>query len=400
MKRIRILTVAVFVGAAGFASEGRAKSQPAPERKAQSQIEVCFVLDTTGSMGGLIEGAKQKIWSIANEIASAKPTPKVKFGLVGYRDRGDEYVVRAYPLTDDLDSIYDKLQKFKADGGGDTPESVNQALNEAVTNMPWSSGRAVLKVIFLVGDCPPHMDYQDDVKYPEICKAAVAKDLIINTVQCGSQSDTTPIWKEIANLSEGSFTAIGQSGDMIAVTTPVDSKIAELQAKIAATRLGYGDAAEVRAEAERSRAMALSAPAASVAARASFKAKAAEGRRDGYAAGDKAALEELASDAIGGRADLLEAYEFKAVKIEDMEKGKLPAEMRDMDEKGRKDFLDRRLAERKEMEKQLVDLNRQREQFLKEDAEKRAKAGAKAGFDAEVGKIIREEAARKGIAYE
>jgi len=52
------------------------------------------VLDTTGSMGGLIEGAKQKIWSIANEMISAQPTPELKLGLIGYRDRGDEYVVK------------------------------------------------------------------------------------------------------------------------------------------------------------------------------------------------------------------------------------------------------------------------------------------------------------------
>ena len=50
-----------------------------PDKK--PRIEVCFVLDTTGSMGGLIEGAKQKIWSIANEMISAKPTPELKLGL-------------------------------------------------------------------------------------------------------------------------------------------------------------------------------------------------------------------------------------------------------------------------------------------------------------------------------
>ena len=64
---------------------------PAPARP---RIEVCFVLDTTGSMRRLIEGAKQKIWSIANEMISAKPTPELRLGLIAYRDRGDEYVTR------------------------------------------------------------------------------------------------------------------------------------------------------------------------------------------------------------------------------------------------------------------------------------------------------------------
>src|SRR6266480_3690831 len=65
-----------------------AKAASTPQSK--PRIEVCFVLDTTGSMGGLIEGAKQKIWSIANEMISAQPTPELKLGRIGYRDRGEE----------------------------------------------------------------------------------------------------------------------------------------------------------------------------------------------------------------------------------------------------------------------------------------------------------------------
>ena len=91
-------------------------------------------------MGGLIEGAKQKIWSIANEMISAKPTPELKLGLIGYRDQGDEYVVKSFQLTDDIDSIYGHLRDFKAEGGGDEPESVNEALAEAIEKMPVESG--------------------------------------------------------------------------------------------------------------------------------------------------------------------------------------------------------------------------------------------------------------------
>ena len=174
-----------------------------PKTKKKPRIEVCFVLDTTGSMGGLIEGAKQKIWSIANEMISTKPVPDIKLGLIGYRDRGDQYVTQVYDLTDDVYEIYGKLMKFQAQGGGDTPESVNQALHESVEQMSWSKSRKVLKIVFLVGDAPPHMDYQDDVKYPAVCEMAVKKDLIINTVQCGTMSSTTPIWKKIAKRHQG-----------------------------------------------------------------------------------------------------------------------------------------------------------------------------------------------------
>ena len=95
------------------------------------RIEVCFVLDTTGSMGGLIAGAKDKIWSMANEIISAKPTPEVRIGLIAYRDKTDAYTTKVYPLSNDIDDIYAKLMAFKAQGGGDTPESVNQEIGRA-----------------------------------------------------------------------------------------------------------------------------------------------------------------------------------------------------------------------------------------------------------------------------
>ena len=113
-----------------------AASKPETTSIIQSElpsIEVMFVLDTTGSMSGLIAAAKEKIWSIANTLASADPAPEIKMGLVGYRDRGDAYITTFTALFDDLDAVYTQLMRFQADGGGDTPESVNQALYEAVT---------------------------------------------------------------------------------------------------------------------------------------------------------------------------------------------------------------------------------------------------------------------------
>src|SRR3954462_12389942 len=135
-------------------------------------VEVVFCLDTTGSMGGLIEGAKQKIWSISNQIANGKPVPELKIGLVASRDRGDEYVTKVFDLTDDLDAVHGHLKTFVAAGGGDTPQSVNQALDEAVNKIKWSTDKKALRIIFLVGDAPPHMDYKE-VKYPLTCKKAV-----------------------------------------------------------------------------------------------------------------------------------------------------------------------------------------------------------------------------------
>src|SRR5213595_1223853 len=186
-----------LLAAGALAAVPLAAEEKKAEKAAKPQVEVVFCLDTTGSMGGLIDAAKQKIWSISNQIASGKPTPELKIGLVAFRDKGDAYITKVYDLSDDLDAVHANLKTFQAQGGGDTPEHVNQALFEAVHKIKWSTDKKTLRIIFLVGDAPPHMDYTDDVKYPVTCKAAVEKGIIINTVQCGNDPDCTKIWKDI-----------------------------------------------------------------------------------------------------------------------------------------------------------------------------------------------------------
>ena len=168
---------------------------PAPNER--SRIDVVFVLDTTGSMGGLIQAAKEKIWSIATTLASAQPAPEIRMGLVAYRDRRDTYVTRVVDLSGDLDSMYATLMDFQAEGGGDGPESVNQALHDAVHRMSWSQQSGTYKAVFLVGDAPPHMDYQDDVKFPVTLREAKANGIVVNTIQSGHDSSTTPAWPAV-----------------------------------------------------------------------------------------------------------------------------------------------------------------------------------------------------------
>ena len=125
---------------------------------AKPVVEVAFVLDTTGSMGPLIESAKRKIWSIATAIVDANPGAEIRMGLVAYRDVGDDYVTKTFNLTTDIQDLYANLLEFKARGGGDWPESVNEALHVGVTKLNWTQGSEICRIIFLVGDAPPHMD--------------------------------------------------------------------------------------------------------------------------------------------------------------------------------------------------------------------------------------------------
>ena len=181
------------------------------------KVELVFALDTTGSMSSLIKGAREKIWSITNTIADAEEPPEITIGIIGYRDRGDAYVTRFTEMTDNMDHIYKLLMEFQADGGGDTPESVNQALYEAVANNNWKKDESVYKVIFLVGDAPPKMNYKDDVKYRETCRLAKEQGIVINAIQCGDISGTEPVWREIAELA-GENTSVFRNPGIITFT--------------------------------------------------------------------------------------------------------------------------------------------------------------------------------------
>lgn len=157
---LKSLAVSSMLSLPVFAAEQKsAKPDPIAQEQTRADrpvLDVVFVLDTTSSMGGLIEGAKQKIWSIASRMATGTPTPQVRVGLVAYRDIGDDYVTRVFPLSSDMDAVYKNLRGFQAIGGGDGPEAVQDGLSDAVNKMQWSDAKRVAKMIFLVGDAPAH----------------------------------------------------------------------------------------------------------------------------------------------------------------------------------------------------------------------------------------------------
>jgi Mg-chelatase subunit ChlD len=353
-------------------------AKTAPTLQSKPRIEVCFVLDTTGSMGGLIEGAKQKIWSIANEMISAQPTPELKLGLIGYRDRGDEYVVKSFSLTDDIDAIYGHLREFQAGGGGDGPESVNEALAEAIHKMPWSSDSKVLKIIFLVGDAPPHMDYPNGPKYPDLCREAAKKDLIINTIQCGEMAETKPIWQEIAKLSEGSYVGISQSGNVAVISTPMDKELSRLNERIGATLIPYGDS-KLQAEVHAKYAVAKSAPVAAMADRLSYNSKTGK--------------------AVQGRGELVDALNDKRLKLEEIDQKQLPTELQKLDRSELQKRISKTRDERADLQKQIVEISKKREAYIQSENKRLAAEGKGDAFDQKVTETLHAQAAKKGISY-
>jgi len=356
---------------------------PTPQNVQAANIEVVFVLDTTGSMSGLIEAAKEKIWSIASSMAQADPAPQIRMGLVAYRDRGDSYVTQVTDLSTDLDSVYATLMDYRADGGGDGPESVNSALHDALHEISWSRGQGAYQVVFLVGDAPPHMDYQDEPQYPQIVAEAKERGIVVNTIQAGTSHSTSRDWRRIASLGAGDYFQVDSSGSAVAITTPYDEKLAKLSKELDATRLYYGDP-ETRTKMDgkvaATRKLHESASLASRARRAAFNLSASG---EANLLGDN----ELVDDVTSGRVDL-DAIEREA----------LPEPLQTLPPAEAKAVVEEVAEKRQKLRDEIRDLAQQRSDFLDRKVEE--SGGAAASLDARIYGAVREQAAAKGLLYQ
>lgn len=182
-------------------------------------LDLVFLLDATGSMGDEIDRIKATVDSIASriqQVGGAKP----RLGLVAYRDRGDDYVTRAWDFTDSVQAFQADLASVTADGGGDEPEAVNAGLREAINLPGWadnSTGRH-LRLIVLVGDAPPHLDYPNDPRYPHLLQEAVHRGIKIFPVGAsGLNPQGEYIFRQFAQVTQGKFVfltyANGVSGE-------------------------------------------------------------------------------------------------------------------------------------------------------------------------------------------
>jgi len=331
---------------------------------ARQTVEVAFVLDTTGSMGPLIEGTKRKIWSIATAIVEANPNAEIRMAIVAYRDIGDTYVTRKFDLTADIQGLYGELLAFRAQGGGDWPESVNEALDVAVTKLNWSQDPSICKILFLVGDAPPQMNYPQDRKYPEIVRDAKARGILVNAVQAGHARDTERVWREIAQLGEGRYLSIPQDGGIaVIIETPYDREIIELQGKLNRTILPYGDRTQ-KERVEQQATRSVEAPAPTATDIASYLVKRAGPRGVVTTDGD------LVADSAAGR-----------IKLDTIPEAELPEALRKLTPEQRKAEIDRQFAERSALDEKLKTAVRQRDLHVANERQKRPANARKDSFD-------------------
>lgn len=343
--------------------------QPRPKT-----IEMVFVLDTTSSMGGLLEGAKTKIWRIVNDVMQNQKLSgdvQVKVGLVAYRDKGDSYVTQVTPLSADLDQVYSQLIAYQAVGGGDTPEDVRSALQDGLNQVGWTQEGThqggLSQILFLVGDAPPHDDYRNSMSAQDTARTAYRRGIRVNAIQAGNDASTARVWREIAQYGGGEYFAIAQNGGVKVVATPYDDELAKLGDEVGRGAVYFGRSA-VRAAAAADASLSFSSIAA-----APIVAKA-----------DRAINKSINSKAYN-KQDVIQAIENKEISLAAIKPEELPSEMQKMSLEERDAFVQQKIAQRKETNAKITELAKKRDTYLAE------KEKGSDGFDATVSKTLKKQ---------
>jgi Mg-chelatase subunit ChlD len=171
---------------------------------ARAQLDLVFLIDATGSMDDEIAKLKTTLRTIADQVARLPSRPDTCFGLVAYRDRTDDFMVRRHDFTNDLNAFQGVLDALQAAGGGDYPEAMNEALNETVHKLSWR-GTGTTRLVVLLADAPPHLDYGGP-QYDDDMVAALGKGIKVFSVGAsGLDKQGEYIQRQIAQYTGGRF---------------------------------------------------------------------------------------------------------------------------------------------------------------------------------------------------
>ena len=350
-------------------------------------IDVVIALDVSGSMSGLIESAKQRLWDIVNELGRAQPQPTLRLAILSFgrpaygADTG--YVKIDLPFTSDLDAVNETLFRFDTEGGD---EYVARVVSASVDDLDWSDDPDALRIIFVAGNESATQDPQ--ISLQQATLAAARAGIVVNTIYCGSDNDEIAgDWRRFADRTNGLYASIDQEAAAVAnIATPMDEELAALNNALNDTYVMYGEAGERYRENQV--AQDANAGAMSSAALASrVVAKAGE-----------------LYDATNW--DLVDAVEA-GKDLEEIGTADLPAEMQSMNEAERKAYVDEQAQKREAIRVRIGDLDDARRSYIAEERARLAetagqslKDGLNDGLDEALVRGLRSLAEAKGFTFD
>jgi hypothetical protein len=149
-------------------------------------LDLCFVVDATGSMSPWIDQVRAALTRVAAAVAAAPSRPNLRFALVEYRDHPQRKAflrAGAGPspagstgFVRDVDAFGALLRAVRCSGGDDGPEAVADGI-EAALRLPWR--QSAQKACVLIADAPPHGAGAPGDAFPAGCPCGVSVDAVI-----------------------------------------------------------------------------------------------------------------------------------------------------------------------------------------------------------------------------
>jgi von Willebrand factor type A domain len=340
-------------------------TKPAP------RVQIALLLDNSGSMSGLINQARTQLWKVVNEFIAAKRdgmTPEVEVALYKYGAAPE----RITTMTRDLDLVSRELFALQINGG---TEYCGAVIKDAVENLTWSADKDVYRVIFIAGNEP---FTQGPVAPADACKLAASKGIIVNTIHCGSDAEgISGGWKNGALLADGSYMVIDQNSAVVHVAAPQDTEIVKLSEELNKTYVRYGKHAASAAENQvaQDKNAAAAAPSAPV---------------------QRAVTKSCSAVYDNSAWDLVDALEKKKVKLEDVKKDDLPADLAKLSAEELKVHVEKQAAERRALQDRIQSLNKERESYVAAELKKRGEGET---LDVAMIKAIRSQAQKQEFTF-
>ena len=202
-------------------------SLPVRRPEGRAKLDVLFLIDTTGSMGDEIDRLKDSVRSVAERISALPGQPDLRLAMTVYRDRGDLFVTRTFDFTSRVDVFKAALAEVRAGGGGDTPEDLNAGLHEAVTDPSWR-GDDTVKLIFLIADAAPHLDYRDGPDYADDVRAAARRGIKIMPIASSGLDDQGEyVFRQLAQITMARFTFLTYGADGVSPGDRTDHHVSD-----------------------------------------------------------------------------------------------------------------------------------------------------------------------------
>ena len=171
--------------------------------KPSKVIDIMFMIDATGSMGDEMEYISEELNDLISRVKRAQQQmPTVRVSNNVYRDKGDDYVVRSFPFTENMSVALSQLNEQSAGGGGDYEEAVEEGFEDAIKNHEWSSSAAA-RLMFFVLDAPPHLNDENIKKIQEVTKIAAAKGIRVIPVASSGVDKNTEFLMRFLSVSSG-----------------------------------------------------------------------------------------------------------------------------------------------------------------------------------------------------